>query len=178
MDENFKFIVDPETNKSVPINSVIGTQIVKNYLECIKNGPDSNKIVSTKRFYKKKSTPAVPKFNNDGGGKTSKQSGNPSGNPSGSSTKTSDKSKSLYSKAQELSCDQIERDAIKRNKNCSKLRIGSLCWIRRSSGKWQKSIIYEAYKQKDHYYLNIYLNAGGGNVGSKKDVPLKDIILV
>ena len=49
MDENFKFIVYYETNKSVPINSVIGTQIVKNYLECIKNGPDSNKIVSTKR---------------------------------------------------------------------------------------------------------------------------------
>mgnify|MGYP000858256439 CR=1 FL=1 len=167
MDENFKFIVDPETNKSVPINSVIGTQIVKNYLECIKNGPDSNKIVSTKRFYKKKSTPSVPKFS---GGASESQSSKPK------PEKT--KSKSLYSKAQELSCEQIERDAIKRNKNCSKLRIGSHCWIRRSSGKWQKSIIYEAYKQKDHYYLNIYLNAGGGNVGSKKDVPLKDIILV
>jgi hypothetical protein len=177
MDDNFKFIVDPETNKSVPINSVIGTQIVKNYLECIKNGPDSKKIVSTKRFYKKKSSPPVPKFN--GSDKSSSTNKTTSASASSTNpTQAKEKSKSLYSKAQELSCDQIDRDSIQRNKNSSKLRIGSLCWIKRSSGKWQKAIVYEAYKQKGHYYLNIYLNAGGGNVGSKKDVPLKDIILV
>ena len=32
--ENFDSIYDPETNKAVPLNSAIGTQIIKNYLEC------------------------------------------------------------------------------------------------------------------------------------------------
>ena len=43
MDENFQVIVDPETNKAVPIQSAVGQQVIKNYIECIKNGPDSEK---------------------------------------------------------------------------------------------------------------------------------------
>ena len=53
MDENFQVIVDPETNKAVPIQSAIGQQVIKNYIECIKNGPDSKNIISTSMFYKK-----------------------------------------------------------------------------------------------------------------------------
>jgi len=52
MDENFKVIVDPETNKSVPIESAVGQQVIKNYIECIRNGPESKNITSTKMFYK------------------------------------------------------------------------------------------------------------------------------
>ena len=61
MDENFQVIVDPETNKAVPIQSAVGQQVIKNYIECIKNGPDSKNIISTKMFYKK---PQTKKKNN------------------------------------------------------------------------------------------------------------------
>ena len=56
MDENFQVIVDPETNKAVPIQSAVGQQVIKNYIECIKNGPDSKNIISTSMFYKKKTS--------------------------------------------------------------------------------------------------------------------------
>lgn len=52
--DEFDTIVDPETNKPVPVNSDVGTQIIKNYIECIKNGPDSPNIISTRNFYNKK----------------------------------------------------------------------------------------------------------------------------
>ena len=48
----FGHIYDPEMNKNVPINTAVGQQIIKNYLECLKNGPESENIVSTKMFYK------------------------------------------------------------------------------------------------------------------------------
>ena len=64
MDENFQVIVDPETNKAVPIQSAVGQQVIKNYIECIKNGPDSKNIISTKMFYKK---PQTKKKNNKTG---------------------------------------------------------------------------------------------------------------
>ena len=51
-EDDFNDIVDPETNRTVPITSAIGQQVVKNYIECLKNGPDSVNIVSTKMFYK------------------------------------------------------------------------------------------------------------------------------
>ena len=53
-DDEFNEIIDPETGTKVPINSIIGTQIIKNYLECLKNGPESENIISTKMLYKKK----------------------------------------------------------------------------------------------------------------------------
>ena len=56
MDNNFKVIVDPETNRAVPIESAVGQQVIKNYIECIKNGPDSKNIISTSMFYKKEKT--------------------------------------------------------------------------------------------------------------------------
>ena len=56
-EQEFDKIIDPETNMNVPVESKVGQQVIKNYLECLKNGPDSDKIVSTKMYYKpKKST--------------------------------------------------------------------------------------------------------------------------
>ena len=52
--EGFDKIVDPETNKLVPTASKVGQQVLKNYIETIKNGADSTNIVSTKMFYKRK----------------------------------------------------------------------------------------------------------------------------
>ena len=54
--ETFNKIIDPETNMNVPVESKVGQQVIKNYLECLKNGPDSSKIVSTKMYYKPKKT--------------------------------------------------------------------------------------------------------------------------
>jgi len=53
MSESFGEIIDPETNRTVPVTSNIGQQVIKNYLECLKNGPESTNIVSTKMFYAK-----------------------------------------------------------------------------------------------------------------------------
>jgi len=55
MDKNFQVIVDPETNQSVPIQSAVGQQVIKNYIECIQHGPESKNIISTSMFYKKQS---------------------------------------------------------------------------------------------------------------------------
>ena len=52
----FENIIDPEMGVSVPIDSRVGQQVLKNYIECIKNGSDSPGIVSTKMFYKQTKT--------------------------------------------------------------------------------------------------------------------------
>lgn len=49
---NFDEIYDPEMECKVGVNTKCGQQIIKNYLECLKNGPDSENIISTKMFYK------------------------------------------------------------------------------------------------------------------------------
>lgn len=54
-DDGFSKINDPETNKMVPTSSKVGQQVLKNYIETIKNGANSKNIVSTKMFYRKKS---------------------------------------------------------------------------------------------------------------------------
>ena len=53
-EQEFDKIIDPETNMNVPVESKVGQQVIKNYLECLKNGPDSDKIVSTKMYYRPK----------------------------------------------------------------------------------------------------------------------------
>ena len=53
-EQEFDKIIDPETNMNVPVESKVGQQVIKNYLECLKNGPDSEKIVSTKMYYRPK----------------------------------------------------------------------------------------------------------------------------
>ena len=151
--DEFGFIIDPETNKQVPIKSAIGTQIIKNYLECMKNGPESNKIISTKMFYKPKS-------------KTAK-------------TQSSSSNNVAYELAKKLSISQYSLDKIynKEKQNLKNIKKGSKIWLKRSSGKWQRAIVYEAYKKNNDYFLNAYLNTEGGKVASKKDLPLKSIVI-
>ena len=54
-DGGFDKIVDPETNKSVPIESAVGQQIVKNYLTMM-NGGSEDELISTKKYYRSKSS--------------------------------------------------------------------------------------------------------------------------
>ena len=70
-EQEFDKIIDPETNMNVPVESKVGQQVIKNYLECLKNGPDSDKIVSTKMYYRpKKSGSSKPEPTNSSKSKT------------------------------------------------------------------------------------------------------------
>ena len=53
--DEFDQIVDPETNRLVPIDSAVGQQVVKNYLTVMSGGSEED-LVSTKKFYKDSST--------------------------------------------------------------------------------------------------------------------------
>lgn len=59
--EGFNRITDPETEMEIDTTTAHGKQIIKNYLNAIKYGPDSDKIVSTKMFYKQKPSSSKPK---------------------------------------------------------------------------------------------------------------------
>ena len=83
--ESFDKIIDPETNMNVPVESKVGQQVIKNYLECVKNGPDSSNIVSTKMYYKPKKS-------------TTKESNNSSKKSSNKVTKQPDTSRVLKGK--------------------------------------------------------------------------------
>ena len=52
--DEFDQIVDPETNRLVPIDSAIGQQVVKNYLTVMSGGSEED-LISTKKFYGDKS---------------------------------------------------------------------------------------------------------------------------
>ena len=86
VEESFDTIIDPETNHPVPVESKVGQQVVNNYLECLKNGPDSPNIVSTKVFYRKKN-PSASKSSKTrpSGSSNTRPSGSSKTHPSGSS---------------------------------------------------------------------------------------------
>tara|TARA_Y100000385_G_scaffold132494_1_gene137722 strand:+ start:1214 stop:1609 length:396 start_codon:yes stop_codon:yes gene_type:complete len=52
--ESFSQIIDPETDQVIDTSTSHGKLIIKNYLNAIKYGPETDKIVSTKMFYKEK----------------------------------------------------------------------------------------------------------------------------
>lgn len=52
--DEFDQIVDPETNRLVPIDSAVGQQVVKNYLTVMSGGSEED-LISTKKFYGDKS---------------------------------------------------------------------------------------------------------------------------
>lgn len=153
-EDEFNTIIDPETNKEVPLQSAIGTQIIKNYLECLKNGPESKNIVSTKMMYK--NTPA-------------------------SSSKSSEKvleEKKWQMKAEKISTNQYDKEKIydKEKQRGKRLTKGSLIWVQRSNKKWQQAIIYETCKKGNSYFVNTFINCNG-KVGRKKNIGIKDIII-
>ena len=81
--------------------------------------------------------------------------------------------------SKKLSISQYSLDKIynKEKQNLKNIKKGSKIWLKRSSGKWQRAIVYEAYKKNNDYFLNAYLNTEGGKVASKKDLPLKSIVI-
>lgn len=153
--ENFGTIVDPETNQNVPVQSAVGQQVIKNYLECLKHGPDSKNILSTKMFYKNKST----------SNSNEKQSTNLS-------------KIDLYERAKKLSNKQFEHSYMTQNKfykkNSSNINLNDIIWIKRSNGKWQLANV----AKKDNNKLDVYFNNGKGQIGVKKGLKIGDILVV
>lgn len=146
--EDFNTIYDPETNKAVPLNSAIGTQIIKNYLECLKNGPDSKNIISTKMFYKPRSK------------------------------KTVKKKQDPYELAKLLSVDKHNLNDIfnEELQKQWKPKVNDAVFVQRSNGDWQQGILYELYKKDNTQLANVYLNTANGKVGAKKAIPTKNLI--
>ena len=154
-EELFTKIIDPETNKQVLLESAVGQQVIKNYIECLRNGPESDNIISTKMFYQQpeKTTP-------------------------------SDKGLSIeniYEYAKNLDSAQYGgRELKSRIKGSHKKtpQKGNKVWIRRSSGKWQRAVISAVILDDDGLdaKCNIYFNAGNNNIGSKKNLDIDDIL--
>jgi len=84
-EQEFDKIIDPETNMNVPVESKVGQQVIKNYLECLKNGPDSDKIVSTKMYYRPKKSSSSK---SQTGSSSKSQTGSSSKSQTGSSSKS------------------------------------------------------------------------------------------
>jgi len=160
--EGFGTIVDPETNTNVLVQSAVGQQVIKNYLECLKNGPDSQNILSTKMFYKRKPT-QQPKSRNQ------KLNHNSSSN----------NKYSFYEKAKKLTSKQFNYDYLKqrdfcKNNSMNQPVINDIIWIKRSNGKWQLSNVINVKNNE----LEVYFNNGEGKIGTKKGLKSRDILHV
>ena len=79
--------------------------------------------------------------------------------------------------AKKISDKKYDHSEISNKNSVKSIRKGSKIYVKRSNGKWQEAIVYEAYQKEEEYYINSYLNAGGGRIGSKKNLPLKSIII-
>jgi len=55
-EEAFDFIIDPETNKKVAVDTKIGKTVIQNYITFLKEGENSTNIISTQQFYKNPTT--------------------------------------------------------------------------------------------------------------------------
>ena len=155
--EGFGTIVDPETNQNVPVQSAVGQQVIKNYLECLKNGPDSKNILSTKMFYKSNSEKPVVKNN----------------------VSSSIKKIDLYENTKRLTSKQFDYNVLDQkqfyNKTSNALpNVNDIVWIKRSNGKWQLANVSNVSKNG----VEVYFNNGSGKIGSKKGLGNSDILSV
>jgi len=155
-EELFTKIIDPETNKQVLLESAVGQQVIKNYIECLRNGPESDDIISTKMFYKK------PKH--------------------ASRANTRELSiENIYEYAKDLDIKQYggrELKQIIKGSHKKTPQKGNKVWIRRSSGKWQRAVISGVILDDDgrDAKCNVYFNADNNNIGSKKNLDIEDIL--
>jgi len=158
--ELFHNIIDPETNQKVLLESAIGQQVIKNYIECLRNGPDSENIVSTKMFYPK---------NESNKTETGDQRNNLS-------------VENIYEYAKKLDDVQYSGKELKNLIKGSHKKTpnkGNKVWIRRSNGKWQRSVISNVVFEKDTETVrcDVYFNAGDNKIASKKGLDVNDILL-
>lgn len=155
-EDTFDYIVDPATNKNVGINSAVGRQVIRNYIETLKYGGDSPNILDTKMFYDEhtpikvapKSEPVQHSVNN------------------------------LYEYAKTLADTQFRGEDVYKlidGQEEKKPVKGNIIWIKRSNGKWQQAIISEVSLYKKSPKFNVYFKAGD-KIGTKKNLDTGDIL--
>ena len=153
LEKSFSHIVDPETNKNVPLESSVGRQIIENYIECLRNGPDSENILSTKMFYDEETNNAEV-LDID--------------------TPVNDEleQEEIYELSKKLSITQHTSEELKVQLNTSQKQeplIGNKVWIRRSNGKWQRAIISAILlDETNNTKFNVYFRTDDNQIGSKK----------
>ena len=162
--ESFGEIIDPETNRSVPVESAVGKQVIKNYLECLKNGPESKNILSTKMFYKNRAPAETPVAKNV----------TPSSRKEESSTSGG---LTVYEKAKKLTSKQFEYDYLTQRDFYQKgsgerPSVNDVLWIKRSNGKWQLANVAKVGERG----LEVYFNNGEGKIGVKKGLGSRDVL--
>lgn len=160
VEENFSKIIDPETNQEVLLESQIGMQVIKNYIECLKNGPNSENIISTKMFYpedsqnEKEEEIKIPINNN--------------------AIEEKQPIENIYEHAKTLETIQLNGSELKsRIQNLQRKTPvkGNLVWIQRSSGKWQRGIISDVLLgDNGDPSFNVYFRTTDGKIGSKKNL--------
>lgn len=160
MQENFEYIIDPETNREVPVDSAVGNQVVKNYLECLKNGPDSENIISTKMFYQ-------PPKKKKGGRRMAPVYEDESMDESKDELSVEE----IYEGAKHLPIEQYDLEEVYdkyKHQEPWSPRKGKNVWIRRSNGKWQMALISEINQTIKGNLFDVFINAGNEKVGTKK----------
>ena len=152
-EECFTHIIDPETNKNVLLESAVGQQVIKNYIECLRNGPDSENILSTKMFYSLDNTETEVKTNSI---------------------------ENIFEYAKNLECTQFSgkelKDIIKGSRKKTPMK-GNKVWIRRSSGKWQRAVIaVVSLDDNEDTKCNVCFKTNDGKIASKKGLDISDIL--
>jgi len=153
-EECFTHIIDPETNKNVLLESAVGQQVIKNYIECLRNGPDSENIISTKMFYSLDNTDKEDAVN--------------------------DRVENIFEYAKNLKCTQFSgkelKEMIKGSRKKTPMK-GNKVWIRRSSGKWQRAVIAEvSLDDNEDTKCNVCFKTSSDSIASKKGLDLSDIL--
>ena len=161
VENSFSHIVDPETNKNVPLESSVGRRIIENYMECLRNGPDSENILSTKMFYDEETNNAEVVNIEESYNSELEQ-------------------KEIYELSKKLSMEQYTSKALKIKLNVSEKQdplIGNKVWIRRSNGKWQQSIISAILLDESNISkFNVYFKTDEDQIASKKQLNADNIL--
>ena len=157
-EEIFTHIVDPETNKNVLLESAVGQQVIKNYIECLKNGPESESIVSTKMFYEPKQKVSTKPLN-----------------------KNELSIENIYEYTKSLDSKQYTGRELKKIIKGSHKKTpekGNKVWIRRSTGKWQRAVISSIIldESSEEIKCTVYFNTKDNKIASKKGLDIDDIL--
>jgi len=161
VENSFSHIVDPETNKNVPLESSVGRQIIENYMECLRNGPDSENILSTKMFYDEETNNADVididiSINNEL------------------------EQDEIYEISKTLLQEQYTSEELKIKLNVAEKQdplIGNKVWIRRSNGRWQKGLISAILLDETNVTkFNVYFKTSDDQIASKKNMDGDNIL--
>ena len=150
-EECFTHIIDPETNKNVLLESAVGQQVIKNYIECLKNGPESNSIISTKMFYNIDDAKNIPSS-----------------------------IENIFDYARNLDNSEYTgkelKEKIKGSHKKTPLK-GNKVWIRRSSGNWQRAVISKVtLDNNEDTKCDVCFRTQRDKIASKKGLDIGDIL--